>query len=207
MSSQGFAEVWKHEPILRRINEDFCERIAAQCAPGVLIGIGGGIGNLKWRLRRVIATDIQFASWLACIANAQRLPFAGDIAANIVMIDVLHHLKFLSHFLRKAARVLHPEERAMTWGSTLFYRLVYDPLVRMSVDSFAQRTLDRQRAYAANQALTTLIATLHRQRFGQLLPSLLISRAWFSFSTYPLSGGLRSWRLIPQRLFPYALRV
>jgi len=40
----------------------------------------------------VVATDVQSAPWLDCVADAQRLPFADGCAANIVMVDVLHHL-------------------------------------------------------------------------------------------------------------------
>ena len=56
----------------------------------------------------VVATDIQFAPWLDCVADAQRLPLADATAANIVMIDVLHHLEFPVVFFREAARVLRP---------------------------------------------------------------------------------------------------
>ena len=96
--------------------------------PGLTIEIGGGIGNLKHRLPQVIATDVQFARWLDCVADAQHLPFASDVIANIVMVDVLHHVEFPMLFFREAERVLRAGGRivmvepAITWGSTLFYR-------------------------------------------------------------------------------------
>src|SRR5262249_56038986 len=80
--------------VLRMVYDDFYERLPAACRSGLTIEIGGGIGNLKRRLSEVVATDIQSAPWLDCAADAQRLPFADGCAANIVMVDVLHHLEF-----------------------------------------------------------------------------------------------------------------
>jgi ubiquinone/menaquinone biosynthesis C-methylase UbiE len=86
----------------------------------------------------VLATDIQFSPWLDCVAYAQHLPFAPNSAANIVMVDVLHHIEFPVAFFREALRVLKPGGRvimvepAITWGSTLFYRLLHQEPVRTS---------------------------------------------------------------------------
>ncbi|HEY6604115.1 MAG TPA: class I SAM-dependent methyltransferase, partial [Xanthobacteraceae bacterium] len=133
--------IWERKPVLRLVYDDFYDRIAAACRPGLTIEIGGGIGNLKRRLTDVVATDIQSAPWLDCVADAQRLPFADRCAANIVMVDVLHHLEFPVVFFREAARVLRPGGRvlmvepAITWGSSLFYRLFHHEPVRTSADA------------------------------------------------------------------------
>ena len=133
-----YRNAWDRKPVLRTIYDDFYDRIIAACRPGVTIEIGGGIGNLKQRLTDVVATDIQGAPWLDCVADAQRLPFAGACAANIVMVDVLHHLEFPAVFFREAERVLRAGGRvlmvepAITWGSTLFYRMLHHEPVRTS---------------------------------------------------------------------------
>jgi SAM-dependent methyltransferase len=162
----------------------------------------------------VIATDIQFASWLDCVADAQHLPFRGGMAANIVMVDVLHHVEFPVNFFREAARVLRPGGRvvmvepAITWGSTLFYRLLHQEPVRTSADPLVEGIPDPQRdPYDSNQAIPTLIATRDRDRFERSFPNLKVKRVvWFSLATYPLSGGFKSWSLIPRQLAPHALR-
>jgi hypothetical protein len=89
---EDYCATWNRKPVLRLIYDDFYDRLAAACRPGVTIEIGGGIGNLKRRLSDVVATDIQSTPWLDCVADAQRLPFAGGSATNIVMVDVLHPL-------------------------------------------------------------------------------------------------------------------
>lgn len=90
---EGYARVWDQKPVLRLIYDDFYDRIVDSCVPGMTLEIGGGIGNLKQRLGNVISTDVQFAPWLNCVADAQILPFADASIDNIVMVDVLHHVE------------------------------------------------------------------------------------------------------------------
>ena len=103
-----YREVWERKPALRLIYENFYDRITSECAPGITIEIGGGIGNLKRWLPEVITTDVQHAGWLDCVVDAQLLPFAAGVIANIVMVDVLHHLEVPVKFFREAVRVLRP---------------------------------------------------------------------------------------------------
>src|SRR5262245_19507172 len=196
--------IWERKPVLRLVYDDFYDRIAAAYRPGLTIEIGGGIGNLKRRLTEVVATDIQCAPWLDCVADAQRLPFAAGAAANIVMVDVLHHLEFPVVFFREAARVLRPGGRvlmvepAITWGSSLFYRLLHHEPVRTSAEVLIDGTPDPKRdPYDSNQAITTLLATRDRERFHRLFPMLRIASVeWFALAAYPLSGGFKPWSLI-----------
>jgi hypothetical protein len=71
-----YSKAWERKPVLRAIYGDFYDRIFTVCvpSPGVTIEIGGAIGNQKRRLTNVVATDIQFAPWLDCVADAQHLP-------------------------------------------------------------------------------------------------------------------------------------
>jgi SAM-dependent methyltransferase len=207
--------IWDRKPVLRLVYEDFYDRIAAACRGGRTIEIGGGIGNLKRRLTDVVATDIQSAPWLDCVADAQRLPFADGCAANIVMVDVLHHLEFPLVFLREAARVLRPGGRvlmvepAITWGSTLFYRLFHHEPVRTSADVLEDGSPDPHRdPYDSNQAIPTLIATHDRDRLHRLCPTLRIAAVQlFSLAAYPLSGGFQPWSLIGEGVARRLLRL
>jgi SAM-dependent methyltransferase len=206
-------DTWKRKAVLRAIYGDFYDRIAAACVPGLTIEIGGGIGNLKERIPHLVSTDVQFAPWLDCVADAQRLPIASGVAANIVMVDVLHHIEFPRRFFREAGRVLREGGRivmiepAITWGSTLFYRLLHEEPVRMRADPLADGRPDPARnPYDANQAIPTLIATRDRDRFHRLFPGLrIVQTTWFSFAVYPLSGGFKRWSLVPAPLARAAL--
>jgi SAM-dependent methyltransferase len=212
---QDYRAVWDRKRVLRVVYDDFYERIVAACESGITIEIGGGIGNLKQRLNNVVTSDIQFASWLDCVADAQHLPFATGIAANVVMVDVLHHVEFPAVFFREAERVLRRNGRlimiepAITWGSTLFYRLLHQEPVRTSADPLIEGVPDPHRdPYDSNQAIPTLLATRERERFHRLFPNLRIKRVdWFSLAVYPLSGGFKSWSLVPGVLASPMLRA
>ena len=210
-----YLTVWDRKPVLRTVYNDFYDRIVAVCVPGVTIEIGGGIGNLRQRLPDVVATDIQFAKWLDCVADAQHLPFRDGAASNIVMVDVLHHIEYPAVFFREAARVLRPGGRvimiepAITWGSTLFFRLLHHEPVDMSADPLAEGAPDPGRdPYASNQAIPTLIATRERDRFHRMFQSLRIANVhWFSLAVYPLTGGFKPWSLISERLARGVLKL
>jgi SAM-dependent methyltransferase len=199
---------WESKPVLRAVYQDFYHRIAAACGPGITLEIGGGIGNLKRQLPDVIASDIQFAPGLDCVIDAQRLPVATASIANLVMVDVLHHLDDPLGFFREAERVLRPGGRivmvepAITPGSALFYRFAHREPVRTGVDPLRdRRSAGGPMPTEPNQAIPTLIATRHRACFHALLPALRIARTdWFSLASYPLSGGFQPWVLIPAGL-------
>ena len=211
----GYRSAWQHKPVLQLVYDDFSDRIAAACVPGLTVEIGGGIGNLKQRMANVVATDVQFAPWLDCVADAQRLPFADGVAANIVMVDVLHHIEYPPKFFRDAERVLKPGGRivmiepAITLGSTLFYRVLHHEPVVTSADPLADGEPDPARdPYDSNQAIPTLIATRHRDRFHAMFPGLRITRTdWFSFAVYPLSGGFKPWSLVTVPMARQMLRL
>src|SRR5262249_52271998 len=104
-------QVWQQKPALRAIYHDFYERIASACREGRSLEIGGGSGNLKEYRHDVVTTDIVTTPWLDAVADAQNLPFANNSFANIVAVDVLHHIEHPVRFLAEARRVVSPKGR------------------------------------------------------------------------------------------------
>jgi ubiquinone/menaquinone biosynthesis C-methylase UbiE len=94
-----------------------------------------------------MTTDVQYAPWLDCVADAHRLPFAAGMLATIVMVDVLHHLEHPATFFQEAERVLQSGGRivmvepTITWGSTLFYRVFHQEHVRTSANPLTDRSI------------------------------------------------------------------
>ena len=210
-----YRSVWGKKPLLRRVYNNFYDRIATWCVDGRSLEIGGGVGQLKARFQNVIATDIQAAPWLDLVADAQRLPFRDNSISNIVMVDVLHHIEFPLLFLREAERVLRTGGRCVvvepgiTWGSTLFYRFIHHEPVRMSVDPLIAGTPDVDRdPYDSNQAIPTLLVGRERERLAKLIPALsLIKIDWFSLVVYPLSGGFKPWTVLSDRVGGWLLAL
>ena len=150
-------------------------------------------------------------------ATASRLPFAPESFDLVLAGHTVRHLsdEGLLRFLFEAERVLRPGGRvlmvepAITWGSTLFYRLLHHEPVRTSADVLMDGTPDPGRdPYDSNQAIPTLLATRDRDRFHRLFPDLRVARVdWFSFAAYPLSGGFKPWSLVGEGVARHMLRL
>ena len=214
-SLHDYRAVWSRKPVLRLIYDDIFERISGKVVDGVTIELGGGIGNLKEKIPSLISSDIQFAPWLDLVVDGQKLPFSDGSLANIVMLDVLHHIEFPVLLLKEAERALRPGGRivmvepAITFGSFVFFKVFHHEPVDMKADALAQGTPDRARnPYESNQAIPTLLATRQRERFHQMFSDLhVVQTEWFSLVAYPLSGGFKVWSLISERLARTLLRL
>jgi hypothetical protein len=90
-------------------------------------------------------------------------------------------------------------EPAITWGSTLFYRLFHPERVAMGEDPFTEGLPDaRRNPYESNQAIPTILVRREQARLKKFLPTMSIVRSdWFSLAAYPLSGGFTRWSLLP----------
>jgi SAM-dependent methyltransferase len=109
------------------------------------------------------------------VADAQQLPFPDGAAANIVMVDVLHHLEFPSHFFREAGRLLRPGGRIMVESavSSTMSRFGRLPI---AIEGTPNPSRD---PYDFNQSIPTLIATRDQERFLHLFPNFRIGRVVF----------------------------
>src|SRR5512139_410032 len=132
----------------------------AACVPGSILEIGGGSGNFKAFAAQTVSSDIAWAPWLDLVCDAQQLPFGDASFANIVMVDVLHHVGSPLRFLQEAERVLKPDGRlifcdpAITPLSGIFYRFFHEEPVDMSVDPLAAATVSADKdPWDSNQAI------------------------------------------------------
>ncbi|NKB58155.1 MAG: methyltransferase domain-containing protein [Alphaproteobacteria bacterium] len=205
-----FRTIWEGKPVLRAVYRGWYERIAAACRPGRTLEVGGGSGNLKAFAPDVVSTDMFATGWLDAVCDAHRLPFSAESFDNIVMFDVLHHLERPARFFEEASRILRPGGRVVllepgiTPVSRIFYGLFHHEPVDMAVDPLADGPLDPARdPYDSNQAIPTLLFGNRRRRrtFEQRFPALTVSATErLALIVYPLSGGFRSWSLVPAAL-------
>jgi SAM-dependent methyltransferase len=110
------AEAWRRKPLLRRVYDGFYDRLLALVDPAVagpLVEIGSGIGNLKARVPRAVATDLFPSPWLDVVCDAYRLPFGDGRVSHVILVDVFHHLQTPAAFFREARRVLAPRGRVI----------------------------------------------------------------------------------------------
>jgi SAM-dependent methyltransferase len=210
-----FRAVWERKPVLRAVYGEHYRLIAEWARPGRTIEIGAGAGNLKDSMPRVLSSDITPADWLDMLLDAQALPFASGSLANVVGVDVLHHIEYPRRFLTEAARVLEPGGRAVfvepaiTPVSWVAFKLGHPEPVDLGVDPLSDGLPNPSKhPFESNQAIPTLLAGRHRSRLERELPQLrVVHSERSSMFAYPLSGGYRPWCLLPARFVEPVLRL
>jgi hypothetical protein len=100
-------------------------------------------------------------------------------------------------------------EPAITPISTIFYRLFHEERVNMKIDPFQDGQPDSQRKpFEANQAIPTLMFLKKQDLFIKKFPCFqLIENRYLSMFAYPLTGGFKSWCLIPGIFVKPLLRI
>lgn len=204
-SPQQYRDAWDRKPGLRAVYLDIYRRMLDASTPGPTLEIGGGSGNFKAIAPDMISTDIQQTPWLDVVCDAQRLPFAPQAFANLMMVDVLHHVESPLRALTEAHRVLRGGGRlilcepGITPLSGFFYRMFHREPVDMTADPLALDTITADRdPYQSNQAIPTLLVGRFRKAVAREVPGLTLKSVdWFSFLAYPLSGGFQPWSALP----------
>lgn len=209
-----YRDIWLRKPSLRAVYRDYHERIMASCLPGRTLDIGSGSGHFREIAPNVVSVDIQAAAWLDAVADAHALPFADASFANVVLLDVLHHLRRPRTFLGEALRVLEPGGRlvllepAITPFSWLVLKLFHEEPVNLGTDPLADADQTGPRPEDANQAIPHLLFVRHRRRLEAMFPDLrLLHVSRLSLAAYLLSGGFRPWSLIPAAFVGPLLRA
>lgn len=206
---------WDRRPAVRSLYEEWYAEVAERLSavPGPTLELGCGIGTFKESVADVLATDVEETPWADEVVDAERIPYEDGALANLVLIDVLHHLPSPKRFFFEAGRVLRPGGRIVILDpytsplSGLAYRLFHHEQVDLGADPFADRAQSGSDPMEANGALARLIFWRGSARFTDLFPGLALrERKRLSFLAYPLSGGFGGRRLAPDRVVQAAQR-
>jgi SAM-dependent methyltransferase len=215
MQLENYQKSWDEKPILRAIYNDLYQKIENVTCSGDTLEIGGGIGNLKISGGKVIKSDIQYYSGVDVVADAQQLPFDNEVFSNIVLFDVLHHLQCPLLFFAEAQRILKPGGRVImvepgiTPVSKLLYKMGHEEPVEMGwdMDNPCKVDVDKD-PYDSNQAIPTILFKRDPQLFLAAVKGFKINSSdWLSLFAYPLSGGFKSWSLLPYRWVNTILKI
>jgi len=103
-------QVWRRKPLLREVYREFYELIGAwrSPVPGREVELGSGRADYRNHRPGTLCCDLIPFPWLDFAADACRLPLADESAANLTMIDLLHHLAYVRRFFDEVSRVLVP---------------------------------------------------------------------------------------------------
>jgi len=200
---------WQERPLVRALYDEWFDAVAARLAPvpGVSVELGSGIGRFRKKAPSVVATDVEPTPWADGVVNAERLPYADGSVANLVLIDVFHHLARPAAFLDEAVRVLRPGGRVIVLDpycspvSTPLYRRFHHERTDLGVDPFGDDPQVGTSSLASNQARATLAFFRARSHLTTRWPALVVvERSRLALLAYPLSGGFTGRRLVPVRL-------
>jgi len=206
---------WDARPLTRALYRGYYQTIKElrSHAPGIDLEIGAGHGGYAEYVPGTVATDLGRCSWLDCVADAMHLPFRDGALANLILIDVLHHLDDPSAFLTEAQRALceggrillvEPYVSPVSWIAWRFFHTEHiDGRVNPFTDSGSADHDWQGNPWDANIAFPTLMFFRHLRSLREQFPRLrLVHRRRFDMLVMPLSGGFSKPRLIPHWMVP-----
>ncbi len=201
---------WEERPLVRRLYLEWFRDVAARLAqvPGPSIELGSGIARLREIIPDIVETDVEPTRWTDVVADAEELPWSDGSVANLVLIDVYHHLARPSRFLDEARRVLAPRGRAVILEpycspiSTVAYKCFHHEVTDLSASAFDDDPRIATAPMAANQARATLAFFRSARTFHERWPELrIVERRRLAIVMYPLSGGLSGRQLAARPLW------
>jgi SAM-dependent methyltransferase len=206
---------WETRPTVRRLYRSWFEQVAHELSDvaGPSVELGSGCGIFVESVPGVLATDVVETPWADQVVDAERLPFAEGSVANLVMIDVFHHVPHPAAVLGEAERVLRLGGRLIMLEpycspiSRLVYRHLHHEPADMGADiEGASQSSDDP--FDANNALPTLLFWRRRDLLTRWVPHLkLVGRRRLAWLVYPLSGGFSKPEFLPSFLVGPALRL
>lgn len=198
--------VWESRPLLRRLYSDWYDLVDSHLAtvPGDSVELGSGIGGFAQGRPTIIATDVEETPWAQMVVDAENLPFEDGAVANLILIDVFHHLAAPARFLSEAVRVLSSGGRIVMVEpycsplSTIAYRSFHEEDLDLSAEPLAENPGLRDAPMDANIAQPTIAFFRRTDVLRETFPELaLIERRLMSHLAYVVSGGYSRVQLVP----------
>jgi SAM-dependent methyltransferase len=200
---------WNERPLLRRLYRGWYRELARRLADvaGANVELGSGIGKLREAIPGIVTTDVEPTQWSDRIVDAAELPWEDGSLANLVLVDVFHHLSRPAAFLDEAARTLTPGGRVLILDpycsplSTLAYTRLHHERTDLSAAPFAEDERIAAAPLESNQACATLAFFRAADEYARRWPALrVVERRRLAVLAYPLSGGFTKRSLVPSAL-------
>jgi SAM-dependent methyltransferase len=179
---------------------------------GPIVELGSGSGFLKSVIPQVETTDVLSYPGIDRVVDATQMPYGDASVGAFFMLNVFHHIPDAEKALAEMNRCLKP-------GGIVFIADQYIGFLSKPIFKHihAEGFDDSQREWrfvstgplsGANGALTWIVFWRDLGLFESRFPKLsVIYRRPHSPLLYWLSGGLKSWTLVPQFLLKFFIRL
>lgn len=201
---------WASKPLLRRVYCGWYEQIGRRLSsvPGPTVDIGSGIGRIKEVIPSAVTTDVEPTQRVDLVVDAEQMPFEDGAVANLVLLDVFHHLARPVRFLDEAVRVLAPGGRVVMIEpycsplSTVAYRRFHQEDLDLETAGLAEDETLAGSPWSANIAGPTVVFFRRPDELARRWPQLaVVERRLLTLFVYALSGGYSRRPLAPGLLY------
>lgn len=193
-------QVWRAKPSLSYFySEAFFKKIKYYCSRFPVLEVGSGPGFLKDYWREIIISDVFYMPWLDIVSRCEKLPFKDSTFANLVCVDVFHHLASPVKFLKEAERVLVPKgqiimiEPWITSFSYIFWKYVHHEMCKRVQYPWTNTSKEDMKPFDGNAYIPYQCFGRKNQRELKIrCPHLKLKRIeLLGVFVYPLTGGFQ----------------
>lgn len=204
---------WQKKPLLRKVYKDFyleLKKWLAHSQAGGTVEIGSGIGQVKQAIPDCLSTDLFPNPWIDRVENIYSLNFSDQSLDNLILFDVLHHLKYPNIAFGEISRVLRTGGRALIFEpdmsllGLLVYGLLHKEPLGWKEDIFKTAPKDfdpDDLGYFAAQSFCYRIF-ISSNGHGLFKNFSLVTTQRISSLAYLASGGFSGPQLYPLKLYP-----
>lgn len=205
-------EIWQRKYAIRACYHGWYRRLEPFIRPGRSLEIGGGFGGFKDLWPDLLTSDVVPTPGLDFAGDGLRQPLSDGCLANLLVIDLLHHLGDPHVFFDEAVRVLETGGRILAiepWISPLSflaYRLMHHEDIWFGG---YHRATDKSDPWAGNLAVANILFAREARDWSRRHPSLrVIHQRRFSLLDFQLAGGFKPYAFISSpRLYDLVLAL